>query len=399
MTTTLPVPEQTHHEMPQPTPASGPPPAPTRPSRGRRAAELGVTALLAAAIASGTTLAVDRTLADEGAPGTSPGPVVEGANGATTDWSAVAASVSPSVVSIGVSGQRGQGEGSGVVWDAEGHIVTNDHVVSGSGASAEVQVTLADGRTYDAIVTGTDPTTDLAVVRLTSPPTTLRPITRGDSETLTVGDPVMAIGNPLGLSGTVTTGIVSALDRPVAAGQSRAREGLAQVTNAIQTSAPINPGNSGGALVDAEGGLVGINSSIATLGSPGPFASGQAGNIGIGFAIPVAQVEGVVSQLIESGSVEHAYLGISTSDTSVRDGTSSVPGALVAETVSDGPAATEGLRSGDVITAIDGAPVTSSRSLVGTIRARAVGEQVELTVSRGSETVSVPVTLAAAPSR
>lgn len=404
MTTTLPVPTDTS-AAPASRPALTPPPPPPpgtggadRAGRGRRAAEIGITALLAAVLASGTTIAVDRTLSEDIVAGSTAAPALDPTRLTGADWTAVAQAVSPSVVSIGVSSQRGRGEGSGVVWDSEGHIVTNDHVVSGAGPGAEVSVSLADGRTYAATVTGTDPTTDLAVVRLADPPDSLPPIERGDSEALAVGDPVMAIGNPLGLSGTVTTGIVSALDRPVAAGGPQARGGLAQVTNAIQTSAPINPGNSGGALVDGAGRLVGINSSIATLGA-GPGASGASGNIGIGFAIPVTQVEGVVSQLIATGSVEHAYLGITTSDTTVEQDGSSITGALVADTVRDGPAASAGLRTGDVITAVDGAPVPSSESLIGTIRARSVGDTVDLTVLRDSATRQVEVTLAAAPSQ
>lgn len=401
MTTTLPVPTDTTAAPHGATPPPHPPPAQgrsERPGRGRRAAEIGITALLAAVLASGTTIAVDRTLSEDNVAGSTAAPALDPTRLTGADWTAVAEAVSPSVVSIGVSSQRGRGEGSGVVWDSEGHIVTNDHVVSGAGPGAEVSVSLADGRTYAATVTGTDPTTDLAVVRLADPPDSLPPIERGDSGALAVGDPVMAIGNPLGLSGTVTTGIVSALDRPVAAGGRQARGGLAQVTNAIQTSAPINPGNSGGALVDGAGRLVGINSSIATLGASGPGASGASGNIGIGFAIPVTEVEGVVSQLIATGSVEHAYLGISTSDTTVEQDGFSITGALVADTVSDGPAASAGLRTGDVITAVDGAPIPSSESLIGTIRARSVGDTVDLTVLRGSATRQVEVTLAAAPS-
>ncbi len=381
--------------------APPPPPPPAAPApgkqRGRGAAQLGATALIAALLASGATIAVDRTLNDgtQAAAPAAPTAVVDG----EFSWTAVASAVTPSVVSITVSSAAGAGEGSGVVWDDAGHIVTNDHVVSGAGPGAQVSVKFGDGHSYEATVVGTDPTTDLAVLKLVNPPASLTPIARGDSGALQVGDPVMAVGNPLGLSGTVTTGIVSALNRPVAAGEAQGSGSLPQVTNAIQTSAPINPGNSGGALVDAQGRLVGINSSIATLGSSGPMSSGASGNIGIGFAIPVNEVENIASQLIETGSVQHAYLGINVSSTSVERGTATISGALVVDTVADGPAALAGLQANDVITQVDGTAVSGSDALIGAIRGLAVGESVELTVIRGSSEMTVNVTLAAAPTR
>lgn len=371
----------------QPTTGSG-----GRPGVGR----LGLTAVLAAVLASGTTLAIDRSLVD--APtSSSTGSVPVSAVDGSTSWTSVATAVTPSVVSISVENAGGLSEGSGVVWDSEGRIVTNDHVVAGAADGGSVRVTLADGHTFAATVTGTDPTTDLAVITLTDPPRGLVPLARGDSTALQVGDPVMAVGNPLGLSGTVTTGIVSALNRPVAAsGPSQGQGGLAQVTNAIQTSAPINPGNSGGALVDAQGRLVGINSSIATLGA----SSGgtPSGNIGIGFAIPIAEADAIVTQLISTGSAQHAYLGISTRDTTLQEGTSSLTGALVAGIVPGGPAEMAGLQDGDVITEINGEAVSSSQSLIGTVRALAVDQRVSLTVIRDGSPTTVEVTLAAAPS-
>src|SRR5690606_9917776 len=301
----------------------------------------------------------------------------------STDWGAVAANVSPSVVSIGVASQAGSGAGSGVVWDTSGHIVTNAHVVAGA---ERVQVTLADGRSYDAEVAGADPATDLALLTLTNPPDDLRPITVGDDEALAVGDPVMAIGNPLGLSGTVTTGIVSALDRPVttrAAGGAGQAPGTQQaepvVTNAIQTSAAINPGNSGGALVDANGALIGINSSIASLSAP---MGGQAGNIGIGFAIPVGEVSSIVEQLIEDGTAEHAFLGVGLADASVDQDGATLHAAGVTRVESGSPADGAGLQEGDVITAIDGERVTDSLALVAQVRQRTAGEEIRLTYVR-----------------
>jgi len=356
--------------------------------------------LLSAVLAAGGTYAVTQVAQEEQ-------PVVleslDGgssttANTATyapsTDWGAVAANVSPSVVSIGVASQAGSGAGSGVVWDTSGHIVTNAHVVAGA---ERVQVTLADGRSYDAEVAGADPATDLALLTLSNAPDDLQPISVGDDEALAVGDPVMAIGNPLGLSGTVTTGIVSAVDRPVttrAAGGDGQAPGTQQaepvVTNAIQTSAAINPGNSGGALVDANGALIGINSSIASLSAP---MGGQAGNIGIGFAIPVGEVSSIVEQLIEDGTAEHAFLGVGLADASVDQDGATLHAAGVTRVESGSPADGAGLQEGDVITAIDGERVTDSLALVAQVRQRTAGEEIRLTYVRDGAENDVTVTL------
>ena len=366
--------------------------------RGGSLARTGVTAVLAAVLASGATLAVDRAVSSpaEADSGTT-SPVIDMPVDGASSWTTVAGQVTPSVVSITVESATGTAEGSGVIWDSAGRIVTNDHVVAAAAQGGSVRVSLADGHTYTATVTGTDATTDLAVITLSDPPPGLVPLARGDSGALQVGDPVTAVGNPLGLSGTVTTGIVSALNRPVSAsGQSQLQGGLAQVTNAIQTSAPINPGNSGGALVDAQGRLVGINSAIATLGST--MGRTQSGNIGIGFAIPIAEVNTIVTQLISTGSAQHAYLGISARDTTLQQGAASITGALVAEVAPAGPADFAGLKAGDVITEIDGQPVSSSQALIGTIRALRVEQQVTLKVTRDGTSRTVQVTLAAAPS-
>src|SRR6478609_11269852 len=278
-----------------PPPSPTPTPAPkAKPNRGL--GQMTAVAILAAALASGGTYAATRyaTPAPSSSPvattqsnGSTSPQVIQG-NASAPDWTATAKAVAPSVVSITVtSGQTG-GHGSGVVIDNQGHILTNNHVATGAGANATISVTLNDGRTYDAKIVGTDPSTDLAVLLLNNPPSDLFPMSIGDSSQVVVGQPVMAIGNPLGLSGTVTTGIVSALNRPVttqaSGNQGQNRLGSLQgtsdlvVTNAIQTSAAINPGNSGGALVTADGKLIGINSSIASLGSS---AGSQSGNIGI----------------------------------------------------------------------------------------------------------------------
>jgi len=398
-----------------PTAPPPPPPAPSHPAgqpsgaasprRGRGLAQTAGVALLAAVLASGGTYALTQANeSDTSTPtattqqnsdrGTST-TVVQG-NSAAPDWSAVAKAVSPSEVSI----QLAQGAGSGVVLDKSGHILTNNHVVEGAPGSGGIQVTLADGRTYDASIVGTDPSTDLAVIKLSAAPDDLTPITLADSDQLAVGDPVMAIGNPLGLSGTVTTGIISALDRPVSTGSSNDSplgQGSAEpvVTNAIQTSAAINPGNSGGALVSAEGKLIGINSSIAQLGGGG---TGQSGNIGIGFAIPVNEAKSIADQLIADGTAEHAFLGVSARDTVAQDGAAKRAGAEIAQLTADAPAEKAGVQQGDIVVAIDGESVDSSTALVAQIRERKAGEKVTLTIIRDGKRQDVSVTLAARPS-
>jgi putative serine protease PepD len=296
-----------------------------------------------------------------------------------------------------------------VVIDTKGHVLTNNHVVDGVGSGATLTVTLRDGRAYKATVAGTDPSTDLAVITLTNPPSDLKPVAFGNSTDLKVGDPVMAIGNPLGLAGTVTTGIVSALNRPVttqASDQSAPTDPFGQggggsstgsgsdsvVTNAIQTSAAINPGNSGGALVNASGQLVGINSAIASLGSSG---SGQSGSIGIGFAIPVNEAKSIASQLIAKGTAQHAFLGVTLQDGKATDGSSQRAGAQVTSVSPGTPAANAGLRQGDVVIAVDSDAVDSSLSLVASIRERAVGDKITLTVLRSGKQLTLTTTLTA----
>lgn len=388
---------------PAPTPASG-----RAPHRARRPfTDLLAVGFISAALATGGTYAAvrigdgvgDDTPAAVQQTDAPAGQSVTDATDATSlvgegDWAEVAAAVSPGVVSIAVLGQQGQGSGSGVVWDAEGHIVTNAHVVAGAEL---VEVTLADGRTYAGDVVGTDPASDLAVVRLQTVPDDLTPVRVGTTSDLAVGDPVMAIGNPLGLSGTVTTGIVSALDRPVttrAAGAPPGTQVDPVVTNAIQTSAAINPGNSGGALVDAAGELIGINTAIATL-SQG--SSGQGGSIGIGFAIPAEAVQRVADQLITTGRASHAFLGVGLSDGRAEVDGAVLSGAQVERVEPGSPADEAALRRGDLVTAVDGDLVSGSTALVGQIRERGADDAVTLTIVRGGQTEEVPVTLAARP--
>ena len=313
-------------------------------------------------------------------------------------------------MSITVSAGNSGAQGSGVIIDDKGHVLTNNHVVSGVGQGANITVTLDNGRTYKASVAGTDPATDLAVITIQSPPNDLKPIAFGNSDSLKVGDPVMAIGNPLGLAGTVTTGIVSALNRPVTTQAEEQQtpdnpfglpspdqggsDAQVVVTNAIQTSAAINPGNSGGALVNASGQLVGINSSIASLGQGG----GQSGSIGIGFAIPVNEAKAIATQLIDKGTAQHAFLGVSLKDGVAADGSSRRAGAQVTDVVASSPAADAGLKAGDVVIAVGDDQIDSSLALVANVHMHQVGDKVTLTVLRDGKQVKLDATLVAKPS-
>lgn len=305
------------------------------------------------------------------------------------NWEAVTTAVAPSVVAIQVQSQAGGAEGSGVIYDDQGHIVTNNHVVSGA-QNDTVQVTLSDGRLYEATIVGTDPTTDLAVVKLKNPPDDLKPAAFGSADDVTVGDAVLAVGNPLGLANTATTGIVSALDRPVSAS---GEDGSTQVvTNAIQIDAAINPGNSGGPLFNAQGQVIGITSSIATMSSG--MGGGQSGSIGLGFAIPVNLATNIADQLIKDGTAEHAFLGVTMQDaTATADGVTR-RGAKVVEVSSGSPAADAGLQAGDVIVAIDDDAVNGAESLTAYVREKAADQKVTLTYVRDDKTQTVDVTLA-----
>ncbi|MEJ2579378.1 MAG: trypsin-like peptidase domain-containing protein [Kineosporiaceae bacterium] len=317
------------------------------------------------------------------------GPVTGDAT--SPDWVAVAAAVEPSVVSVQITGQEASGEGSGVIMDAEGRVLTNNHVVTGAGKNAQLAVILSDGRGYSASVVGTDPSTDLAVIKIEKAPNNLKAATFGDSSSVRVGDPVMALGNPLGLADTVTTGIVSALNRPVTT-QGESGDHAPVYTSAIQTDAAINPGNSGGALINTNGAVIGITSSIATLGASG---SGQTGSIGLGFAIPSAEAKDVADQLISTGSAQHALLGVTVKDDAVTVDGALRQAAVVGQVQSGSPAAKAGLNTGDAIIGIDGVSVNGSDSVVAQIRARRPGTQVNLTIVRNRKTMEITLTLAA----
>ena len=304
-------------------------------------------------------------------------------SGTAVDWTAVAKEVSDSVVAIDVATSDGEAKGSGVVISDKGYIATNNHVISGA---QQIQVTLASGAVYSAKVVGTDTTTDLAVIKLDNPPSDLKVAEFADSDNLAVGEAVMAIGNPLGYDDTVTTGIVSALNRPVTVTDD---DNNAIVTNAVQIDAAINPGNSGGPTFNAAGQVIGINSSIASTAS----SSGTAGSIGIGFAIPSNLVKRVANEIIDNGSVKHVVLGITIKSSSVEaDGVTR--GCAQVQAVTDGgPASKAGVKAGDSIVAFNGKAVNNNYSLLGYVRASAMGDKVKLTVVRGGNTMDLEVTL------
>lgn len=337
---------------------------------------------------------------------------------------AISAKVLPSVVTIQVSGGGSGGSGSGVILSKDGYVATNTHVVTLDGATgdATVRVTTSDGKIYDAEIVGTDPTYDLAVIKLKDA-SGLTPIEFADSSDLNVGDATVAIGAPLGLSNTVTTGIVSALNRSIEIASSAAPKGgsadedeqgdeqgpgqqgpfqfdipgqqgqqgrsAGKISIAvIQTDAAINPGNSGGALVDGDGKLIGINVAIASAGS----ASGQSGSIGVGFSIPSNVVERVTGEIIADGTATHGLLGATVRPASSVEG-AAISGAYIDDVTDGGAAASAGMKKGDVVTAFNGVPIASAVDLTAQVRAAAAGSKASVTFVRDGKTQSVDVTL------
>ncbi len=339
-------------------------------------------------IAAGTGAATYAALDDGGttavAPSSSSGTAQTVKDGALTIGQ-VYDRTNASVVEITVTTQApadgpmgsgtAQAQGSGFVYDSSGHVITNAHVVDGA-ESAKVR--FADGKTYDATVVGVDASTDLAVLKVEAPSSALHPLELADSSQAAVGDVVVAIGSPFGLENSVTTGIVSALGRSM-----KAPNGYT-ITGSIQTDAAINHGNSGGPLLDLDGKVVGVNAQIE---------SESGGNDGVGFAIPSSTVKSIVTQILEDGSVQHAYLGVSV--TAAADGTA---GAQLAEVRSGTPAAEAGLQAGDVLTAVDGDAVSSAAALQSAIDARKPGDRVILDYLRDGAHRTVTVTLGTRPS-
>jgi putative serine protease PepD len=293
----------------------------------------------------------------------------------------LAARVLPSVVSIETTAADGGATGSGFVIDANGYLLTNNHVVAGS---LTIKVLLNDGREFAARILGRDESYDLAVLKIEA--SGLKALQFGDSDKVQVGDPVIAIGSPLGLSGTVTQGIISAKNRPVTAGDSET-ESATSFISALQTDAAINPGNSGGPLVDATGAVIGVNSAIASLGDS------QSGSIGLGFAIPINQARKTANQLIKNGKATYPVIGVAI------DMNYAGAGALIAKSASailpGGPAAKAGLRAGDLITAIDGKKISAPEELIVEIRTHSVGDEVTITYIRGTKTNTAKLILIA----
>ncbi|WP_370324721.1 S1C family serine protease [Euzebya sp.] len=367
------------HTPPAPAPLPVPPPPST--SHHRRGDRRGrwtpvASAAIAAVVAAAVAVPVARATVDDP---TAPTAETSGTTAPVVaempSVAEVAAAVSPSVARVGVSGPAGQGSGSAVVYDPAGILVTNAHVVADA---AEVEVTLASGEVFPAEVVGADPATDVAVLRIGA--TDLPSVPFADDEP-TVGEPTIAIGSPFGLEGSVTTGIVSATNRTLG-GQSGVLGDL------IQTDASINPGNSGGALVDGDGELIGLNTAIL---------SGSGTSSGVGFAVPVTTVRDVADQILETGTVVHAALGVAgqTVDPQVAEryalGVES--GAVIAQ-VQDGSAADEaGVRRGDIVVAVDGEPVESIADLSVAVQTHDPGDTISLDVVRGGEELTLDATL------
>jgi putative serine protease PepD len=348
------------------------------------------TAMTSAALLGAAGAAAVAVAVDDDAPASEAAPQVTAAAAspvASPDMLSVAdiyERTSQSVVEITTSGAvqttpfggqgRQQAQGSGFVYDDEGHVITNQHVVDGASA---VTVTFPGGKEYAAEVVGTDPSTDLAVLEIDAPASELEPLRLADSDDVKVGSGAIAIGSPFGLEQTVTTGIVSALHRQITAPNEFT------IDDAIQTDAAINHGNSGGPLLDLNGNVIGVNSQIE---------SQSGGNDGVGFAVPSNTVKRIADALIADGEVEHAYLGVSTEDAA------DVDGARIAEVRAGTPAERAGLETGDVVTALDGDEVASADELRRRVDAHAPGDQVELTLERSGDTQTVEVTLGTRPS-
>ncbi|MFF7125697.1 trypsin-like peptidase domain-containing protein [Streptomyces sp. NPDC008240] len=306
----------------------------------------------------------------------------------------VAARALPSTVTIEAESTSGEGgTGTGFVFDKQGHIVTNNHVVADAVDGGKLTATFPNGKKYDAEIVGHAQGYDVAVIKLKNAPSDLNPLTLGDSDKVAVGDETIAIGAPFGLSNTVTTGIISAKNRPVASSDGNSSS-KASYMSALQTDASINPGNSGGPLLDASGSVIGINSAIQSTGSGG-FGSGQSGSIGLGFAIPINQAKYVAQQLIKNGKPVYAKIGASVSlEESTNGAKITDQGASGAAPVeSGGPADKAGLKPGDVITKLDDNVIDSGPTLIGEIWTHKPGDKVTITYTRGGQEHTVDLTL------
>ncbi|ALU96046.1 protease [Streptomyces globisporus C-1027] len=384
----------------QPFTRPGPPEGaePGRKKKRRGGAFVGV--LLLALVASGIGGGVGAYIERNGGLTTVELPQAGRDNGdrAPDSVAGIAASALPSVVTLHVSGTAESGTGTGFVLDGQGHILTNNHVVAPAGSSGDITVTFSTGETASAELVGKDSGYDLAVVRVRGV-SGLKPLPLGNSDNVRVGDPVVAIGAPFDLSNTVTSGIISAKQRPITAGGEKGDGSDISYVDALQTDAPINPGNSGGPLVDSQAHVIGINSAIRAADSGGgPESGGQSGSIGLGFAIPINQGKRVAEELISTGKATHPVIGVTLDMKYTGDGAKvgtkdADGGPAVAK---DGPADKAGIKSGDVITQVEGQRVHSGEELIVKIRAHRPGDDLDLKLTRGGGERTVTLKLGSA---
>ncbi|MFE6524385.1 trypsin-like peptidase domain-containing protein [Streptomyces sp. NPDC057794] len=365
-----------------------------RRARGRKALVAGAVVL--ALVSGGIGGLVGTYLERNGGVGTVELPQAgkEAAGRDADSVAGIAGRALPSVVTLHVSGSGEQGTGTGFVLDTRGHILTNNHVVRPAGSSGEITVTFNGGETARAELVGRDSGYDLAVVKVKGV-SGLTPLPLGNSDNVQVGDPVVAIGAPFDLAGTVTSGIISAKQRPITAGGEKGDGSDVSYVDALQTDAPINPGNSGGPLLDSKGRVVGINSAIRSADSGSELDGGQSGSIGLGFAIPINQGKRVAEELINTGKATHPVIGITLDTDYTGDGARvDTEGSEGGPPVSaGGPAARAGIKAGDVITEVDGRPVHSGEELIVKIRVHRPGDRLELTVARGGKERTVSLVL------
>ncbi|WP_425584429.1 trypsin-like peptidase domain-containing protein [Streptomyces ramulosus] len=370
-------------------------PAASQKRRSRRG-PLVVGAVLLALLAGGVGGAVGVYVERHGGPGDIILPQADEAPGPRDPHSVagIAQTALPGVVTLHVRGNAEQGTGTGFVLDRQGRILTNNHVVEPAGDGGEISVTFSGGQTAKARVVGRDSGYDLAVVQVDNV-SGLHPLTLGDSDAVRVGDPVVAIGAPYDLANTVTAGIISAKQRPITAGGEKGDGSDVSYVDALQTDAPINPGNSGGPLVDGRARVIGINSAIRAADGSSPDGTTQGGSIGLGFAIPINQAKRVAEELINTGRATHPVIGVTLEMEYPGDG------ARVSGVGTDGrnpvtpggPGAKAGIKGGDVITRLDGAPVHSGDELIVKIRSHRPGDELTLTVRRGGKDRTVHLTL------
>ncbi|MEU4170664.1 trypsin-like peptidase domain-containing protein [Streptomyces sp. NPDC026665] len=373
---------------------------PTVAQRRRRARKSLVVAAVVLALVSGTVGGVVGAYLERNGGLTDvelPQAAKEAPGRAPDSVAGIAAHALPSVVTLHVHGSEEDGTGTGFVLDGEGHILTNNHVIDPAGGSGTITVTFSGGETAKARVVGHDSGYDLAVVKV-SGVRGLAPIALGNSDSVQVGDPVVAIGAPFDLANTVTSGIISAKDRPITAGGEKGDGSDVSYVDALQTDAPINPGNSGGPLLDSRARVIGINSAIRSADSGSELETGQAGSIGLGFAIPVNQAKRVAEELINTGRATHPVIGVTldmnyTGD-GARVGTRAAGGG--APVTAGGPGDKAGIRAGDVITEVDGTRVHSGEELIVKTRAHRPGDRLRLTVRRGGSDRTITLVLGSA---